>query len=123
MMRQSLLQPLAGRTGAWGLAMMAFALPVPAAYGAMLSTESIVGPAETSRERLTHIIDRQEVKQQLMAMGVSPTSVERRLASLSDEEVQTLNAKMAVLPAGGDSTVTISIGAAIIIALLLIIFL
>jgi len=87
------------------LGLLALGLHLPAANAALVGTEAVVNAAQAqqSRERLVSALNREDVKTQLMARGVDPTQVQARLDSLTDEEVQTLAAKMDQLPAGGDA--------------------
>lgn len=93
----------------------------------MLSTESVVAhPDRATSEELSEIkevVSREEIRQRLQALGVTAEQVENRLASMSPSEIRDLNQRLAVAPAGGDSTVTIGVGTAIIIVILLIVFL
>jgi hypothetical protein len=86
------------------LGMLALSLHLPAANATMVGTETVVNAAQAqqSRERVLSTLNRDDVKTQLMARGVDPAQVQARLDSLTDEEVQTLAAKMDQLPAGGD---------------------
>jgi hypothetical protein len=86
------------------LGMLALSLHLPAANAGMIGTEAVVNAAQVqqSRERLVSSLNRDDVKTQLMARGVDPAQVQARLDSLTDEEIQTLAAKMDQLPAGGD---------------------
>ncbi|MCR4346044.1 MAG: PA2779 family protein [Sulfuricaulis sp.] len=86
------------------LGMLVLSLHLPAANAGMVGTEAVVNAAQAqqSRERLVSSLNRDDVKTQLMARGVDPAQVQARLDSLTDEEVQTLAAKMDQLPAGGD---------------------
>lgn len=86
------------------LGILALSLHFPAANAAMVGTEAVVNAAQAqlSRERIVSTLNRDDVKSQLMARGVDPFQVQARLDSLTDEEVQTLAAKMDQLPAGGD---------------------
>lgn len=87
------------------LGMLALSLHLPAANAAMVGTETVVNAAQAqqSRERVLGTLNRADVKDQLVARGVDPAQVQARLDSLTDEEVQTLAAKMDQLPAGGDA--------------------
>ena len=87
------------------LGLLALSLHLPAANAAMIGTEAVVNAAQAqqSRERLASTLSRDDVKTQLVARGVDPAQVQARLDSLTDEEVQTLAAKMDQLPAGGDA--------------------
>ncbi|OGI52320.1 MAG: hypothetical protein A3E57_02480 [Candidatus Muproteobacteria bacterium RIFCSPHIGHO2_12_FULL_60_33] len=84
--------------------LLALSLHLPAANAALVGTEAVINAAQAqqSRERLVSTLNRDDVKTQLMAHGVDPAQVQTRLDSLTDEEVQTLAAKMDQLPAGGD---------------------
>jgi hypothetical protein len=64
-----------------------------------------------------------DLRSRLMALGIAGAEVDQRLANLTTDERTQLTQHLSSLPAGGDSTVTISVGAAIIIVLLLIILL
>ncbi len=86
------------------LGMLALSLHLPAANAGMVGTEAVVNAAQAqqSRERIVSALSRDDVKSQLMARGVDPAEVQARLDSLTDDEAQTLAAKMDQLPAGGD---------------------
>ena len=86
------------------LGMLALSLHLPAANAALVGTEAVVSAAQAQqhRERVLSTLNRDDVKAQLVARGVDPAQVQTRLESLTDEEVQTLAAKMDQLPAGGD---------------------
>lgn len=86
------------------LGMLALSLHLPAANAALVGTEAVVSAAQAQqdRERVLNTLNRDDVKAQLVARGVDPAQVQMRLESLTDEEVQTLAAKMDQLPAGGD---------------------
>lgn len=87
------------------LGLLALTLHLPAANAALVGTEAVVSAAQAqqNRERLVSALNRADVKDQLVARGVDPAQVHARLDSLTDEEVQTLAAKMDQLPAGGDA--------------------
>ena len=84
--------------------LLALSLHLPAAHAGMIGTEAIVNAAQTQqvRERLHQVLSRNDVKAQLIARGVDPAQVQARVDSLTDQEAQTLAAKMDQLPAGGD---------------------
>jgi hypothetical protein len=52
---------------------------------------------------------RSEVREQMVALGVEPAQVERRIAALTDAELRTLAGQMADMPAGGDALAIIGI--------------
>jgi hypothetical protein len=51
----------------------------------------------------------EQVRQQMMALGVAPAAVEARLAKLTDAELRTLAERMEQMPAGGDALAIIGI--------------
>jgi len=57
---------------------------------------------QQNRDRIMSTLNRDDVKSRLVAQGVDPAQVQARIDSLTDQEVQTLAAKMDQLPAGGD---------------------
>lgn len=74
-------------------------LPLPVHAG-MLGTDAVVASAE--RGSIASFLEREDVRQQLQAQGVSPAEVKARVAALTDEEAAQLAARMDSLPAGGD---------------------
>jgi hypothetical protein len=77
------------------------ALPVQAA---MIGTDTLVQQAQQQfdREQLVQVLERDEVQQQLVAMGVDLEDAKQRVAQMTDSEIQQLNAQLGELPAGGD---------------------
>jgi hypothetical protein len=76
-------------------------LPLPAQAG-MVGTDAVVtasSPAE--RERIATFLDREDVRMQLQAQGVSPEDVKARVAALTDDEAAQLAGRIDSLPAGG----------------------
>jgi hypothetical protein len=73
-------------------------LPLPVHAG-MIGTETTLASAE--RGRIVTFLDRDDVRQQLQARGVSPSDVKARVAALTDEEAAQLAAQIDDLPAGG----------------------
>lgn len=97
------------------LVMMSLQMP---AYADMVGTAAVIDQqqAEIDRGKLLTALSRDDVKAQLVAMGVDPQAARERVASLSDEELQSLNGHMQELPAGGDI-----LGVAVLIFLVLLI--
>src|SRR5438874_12772057 len=71
-------------------------LPVQAG---MLPTEATV--TNPDRAQILSVLDREDVRLQLQAHGVSPADVKARVAAMSDEEARTLAGQIESLPAGG----------------------
>jgi hypothetical protein len=74
-------------------------------HAGLIGTEAIVhaGQAQTARDRVQVLLERDEVRQQLLARGVDAAQVQARLDALSESELQQLAAQVDQLPAGGDA--------------------
>ncbi len=85
--------------------LLALSLHIPAAHASLIGTEAVIDSArvQQDRTRLHEALNRDDVKAELVARGVDPAQVQARVDSLSDQEVQTLAAKMDQMPAGGDA--------------------
>ena len=86
------------------------ALCAPQLAGAVLiETGVAVGFSERSArlQAAEEVISRQEIRESLVAFGVSPEDARARVASLSEEELSRLEAGIAALPAGGDSVLAV----------------
>lgn len=91
-------------------------------WAQMASTESLFEqPVNlSSKEKVAQFIAREDVAKTFGQMGVDPAMVEKRIASLSDEEVSKIAYQIDTLPAGGDGLGSL-IGAAIFIFVVLLI--
>jgi hypothetical protein len=76
-------------------------LPVQAA---MVGTASVIHSESVriDREQLAGMLEREEIRQQLQAMGVDPESARQRVAMMTDVEVASLNQRLQEVPAGSD---------------------
>ena len=72
------------------------------AQAAMISTPEVIQLQQSAydREQLASLVDREEVQEKLLAMGVAPDSVQERISSMTDVEVAQLNQQINDLPAG-----------------------
>jgi hypothetical protein len=84
--------------------LLSIGIHLPTARASMIGTEAVINAAQVQqdRQRLHDILNRSDVKAQLRARGVDPAQVQARVDSLTDQEVQSLAAKMDKMPAGGD---------------------
>jgi hypothetical protein len=82
------------------LSIAGLGLPLPVHAG-MIGTGALTASAE--RERIASFLQRDDVRQQLQARGVSATDVEARVAALTDEEAAQLATQMDAMAAGGDA--------------------
>ncbi len=87
------------------------------AYAGMVGTGTVIDHQQTvlDRGQLLTTLDRDDVRQQLIAMGVDPQAARERVASLSDEELHSMAGRVQDLPAGGDI-----LGVAVLIFLVLL---
>ena len=70
-----------------------------------IGTDQVVtaSTADADRALVTSFLNRSDVAQKLQSMGLSAKSAQDRVASLSDQEVQQIAARIDSLPAGGDA--------------------
>lgn len=82
------------------LLLAAFAVP---AQAGMVGSERVLRDAgtEVQREELVRLLERDEVRAELEAMGVPGDSARERVRRLTDTEVAHLHGQVAALPAGG----------------------
>ncbi|MEW6691955.1 MAG: DUF6627 family protein [Pseudomonadota bacterium] len=74
------------------------------AYAAMVDSPAVLQQAQQTMDRagLAALLDRQDMQDQLVAMGVDPAAAKARVAAMTDEEVRQLNQGIQEMPAGGD---------------------
>jgi hypothetical protein len=92
---------------------------LPAARAEIISTQTFIesSAADQTRNELQTIIARDDVRGELIRLGVDPADAEQRLARLSADELQQLQGKMDQLPAGG--SVLAIVGAVFLVLLIL----
>ena len=86
------------------IAMLVCVTVIPApAVAAIVTTTEIVNARkiENTRAHLHALLAREDVRKALTARGVDVAAAQRRVASMTDAEVQTLAANIDQLPAGG----------------------
>ncbi|MDH4096172.1 MAG: PA2779 family protein [Betaproteobacteria bacterium] len=86
--------------------MGALSAPLPALAG-IVGTETVIAGAE--RARLAALLERDELRVQLQALGVEPADARARVAALSDEEAARLVAEIDAAPAGGSDFLTVAL--------------
>ena len=76
------------------------------AQAAMVATDSVIAAEQSQFDRgqLMAALQREEIKDQLVLMGVDTSAAMERVARLTDAEVTELNTRLAGMPAGGDGT-------------------
>jgi hypothetical protein len=107
-----------------GLAVLMAVLTVPSGFAQakMVTTEQVIERSTPSDDRaqVMNFLMREDVQQQLTRLGVDPEEATRRVATLSDEEVQEIAGRLDELPAG-EGAVGVIVGAILIIFLVLLI--
>ena len=92
------------KTGPLLLAASLLLAPTAPVQAGMVGTAQVLAAEQgrLDRDRLTSLLERQDLQQQLSALGVDVQDAKARVASLTDAEVARLNQQVAELPAGGD---------------------
>lgn len=111
------------RVVALPMAMVMFltSLPLGLARAALVTTDEIVetATAQAERDRVLAFVQRDDVRQQMEALGVDPNEAAARVAGLSDEEIRTVAGELDRLPAGQDLLGSL-VGAALVIFIILL---
>lgn len=86
---------------------------VPVAQAGMIAPSSY-GQAENDatseqRQQLHHFLERDDVRAQLIDLGVNPAEAQARVDRLSDQEVMSAAQRMQQLPAGGDAVAAVAL--------------
>jgi hypothetical protein len=103
------------------VAMLAISMPLGTARAAVVTTDQVLAETgATDRERVLAFLDRAEVREQIVALGVDPAEAAARVAALSDAQVQEIAGQLDQLPAG-QSAVGVVVGAILIIFLVLLV--
>ena len=72
------------------------------AYSGVVTTEQLIQQQLESmdRDELVSLLDRSEVRQQLVDRGVDPEYARQRIAALSDAQIEQIKSEVEQLPAG-----------------------
>lgn len=89
------------------------------AQAALMTTEQLAASAQyhLDREQLSAQLLREDVKNQLLVLGVDPASVQERINNLTQAEIQQIQGQLNSLPAGGDGLGTVAMVLLILILL------
>lgn len=105
--------------------MAATSLPISAVQAGMITTDQVIETAvakdgdamrhddltaSAARERIETLLARQDVRQEMLALGIDPREADARLAAMTDVELAGIAGQLDQLPAGG-----FSIGTALIV--------
>jgi hypothetical protein len=88
---------------------------MPTAHAGMIGTETLLN-AELNRSTVATFMAREDVRLQLVLLGVDPTQASLRVSGLTDTEVQAMAEHIDTMPAGGDA-----VGAIVFIFLVLLV--
>ncbi|HEX5765518.1 MAG TPA: PA2779 family protein [Woeseiaceae bacterium] len=93
---------------------------VQSAGAGVISTEAAIEMHEREAriERISSVLARDSVQSRMIHLGVDPNVAAARIASLSDSELQQLEARMDELPAGADGALTV-LGIVLLVLLVL----
>jgi hypothetical protein len=83
----------------------------PVAQAALVGTLQAVesGTRSLDLAKVNAALARDQVREQMVALGVDPTVVDARVARLTDSELRSLAERMDQMPAGGDALAVIGI--------------
>jgi hypothetical protein len=104
------------------LALLNLASP-QVSQAALVGTLQAVEASGTRAQDLAIVnsaLAREQVRNQMEAMGVDPAAVDARVARLTDSELQSLADRMEQMPAGGDALAVIGVVFLILIILELV---
>ena len=91
---------------------------VPGAKAAVVSTQSLISSQGSEiQSELQTALAREDVRQELMTMGVDPLQVDARVAALTPEELRLLQQNIKDMPAGSSALAVI--GAVFLVLLIL----
>jgi hypothetical protein len=105
------------------LVLLIGSLPLGVAQAALITTDQVIGDqaiGEQERRKVGAFMQRQDVRDQMIAFGVDPEEAQTRVASLSDREIRQIAGQIDRLPAGQGVLVAL-IGAAVFIFVVLLI--
>ena len=102
--------------------MWVISMPLGVAQAALVSTEQVLarGDGAAERARVLAFLDRADVREQIVALGVDPLEAAARVRALSDAQVREIAGQLDQLPAG-QSAVGAVVGAILIIFLVLLV--
>ena len=103
-------------------ALFVTSLAIGAARAGLVTTEQALNErtAASDRQRLTALLQRDDVRRQMEALGVDRDEAIARLASLSDQEVQEIAGRVDQLPAGQSVLGGVLIAAGVVLIVLVI---
>jgi hypothetical protein len=107
------------RFGAICCALMLLFVATAPAHAGMVGTDEVLGTVEAKDQRaeLVALIERDDVRDQLVEYGVDPVNAQMRIQNMTDAEVAQLHGRIDELPAGSASVV----GAALVVFIVFVV--
>lgn len=83
-------------------AFLGVSLLMPTAQAGIVSTDAYVRQeqVESKRAEISAMLQREDLRERMVEMGVDPATVGERVAALSDAEVMQMSERMEEMPAG-----------------------
>ena len=102
--------------------MVVVSLPIGYAQAGMVTTDQVLDAAELeqTREEIIQFLAREDVREQMEALGVDPDEASARAANMTDAEVMQIAGQLEQLPAGQDALGAI-LGAIVLIFVILLV--
>ncbi len=102
--------------------MVMVSMPIGSAQAGMVTTDQVLDAAqlEQTREQVIEFLARDDVRQQMEALGIDPDEASARAANMTDAEVMQIAGQLEQLPAGQDALGAI-LGAIVIIFVVLLV--
>ena len=99
-------------------AMLYVSVPfIPVSEAAIVTTDQLAMPVagDTARDRIRTFLERDEVRAELQAHGVSAADARARVDTMTDEEAQRIAGRLDTLPAGGTDLLGVAFAVFIIL--------
>ncbi len=102
--------------------MIVLSIPMGASQAGLVSTDVLIegAQADGDRARVLSFLGRDQIRDQIRALGVDPDEAAARVSALSDIEISRLAGRIDALPAG-QGLVSTLVGAVVIIFLVLLV--
>jgi hypothetical protein len=99
------------------------AIPANQVPAGLLATEPVieVAAADKERDRIREFVEREDVRQQMEALGVDPNEAAAGIEGLSDSEIQQIAVYVAEEEPAGQSAIAAVLGAILFILVVLVI--
>lgn len=123
-MLRKVLKPVAAGLAA---VMTLFSVPIVPAQAAIVGTDQVIESevardTDAARDKVSTFLARDDVHAELQRLGVSPAEAEKRVAALSDAEIDKIAGRIDALPAGeGPGVIGPIVGAVVFVFVVLLI--